>query len=163
MPSSVPSGRTAPHEELLFPAVERVLDGADDRPEDAAEDHRGPLRILQGVLVDDPDDGVVDRDEPRIVEERGLAGRLPRDEIAGRSLRRGVGGDERIAVVLQVGRERPDDQELEPLHRVGLHRRDERADDPPNFIRALASSAELLEEAARRAERFPDGRIGVAG
>ena len=93
-----------PHEELFPAGIEGVLDGADDRSEDAPEDHRitaSPLPLfsrLEMMLVHDAHHGVVHRDEPRIVQERGLAGRFPRHEVARGGLRRGIGGDERVGI-----------------------------------------------------------------
>ena len=114
-----------PDEELFSSGIEGVLDCADDRSEDAPEDHRitflltarvnlsmgsggaedpwggraqgPPLRHaetslrtrpriiasvlssrLEMMLLHEAHHGVVHRDEPRLVQERGLAGRFPR-------------------------------------------------------------------------------------
>src|SRR6266542_3907294 len=102
------------------------------------------------MLVHDAHHGVVHRDEPRLVQERSLAGRFPRHEVARGGLRRGIGGDERVAVVLKAGGERPDDQEFEPLHSLGLHRRHERADDPPQLHPRNSLKKRLAEPKASR-------------
>src|SRR6202162_4941222 len=117
---------------------------------------------LEMMLVHDAHHGVVHRDEPRLVQERSLAGRFPRHEVARGGLRRGIGGDKRVAVVLKPGGERPDDQELEPLHSLGLHRRHERADDPPQLHPRNSLKKRLPEPRAPPLARSARG-VNAAG